>query len=109
MYFLDPATLRFTLISRGAEEKLGHPIAQLRPMPITELMPGESQEALRALLAPLFAGEGTEVVFETVMRAQDGREYPAAICMQHFAREHPPILGAIVHDISDRRRLDATG
>lgn len=107
VYFLDPATLRFTLINRGAEEKLGYTIAQLRQVEITELMRGVTREALGALLAPVLAGRQQEVVFETVMRGRDGREYPAEICMQHFAREHPPILVAMVHDISDRRRLDA--
>jgi two-component system CheB/CheR fusion protein len=107
VYFLDPATLRFVLINRGAEEKLGHTIGQLRQMEITELMRGVKRDALRALLAPVLAGETREVVFETVMRGRGGREYPAEICMQHFAREHPPILVAMVHDISDRRRLDA--
>lgn len=67
----------------------------------------EALRALRALLAPVMAGERQEVVFETVMRGRDGREYPAEICMQHFAREQPPELLAIVHDISERRRLDA--
>ena len=107
VYFLDPATLRFTLINRGAEEKLGYSIAQLRQMRITELMRGVSQDALHALLAPVLAGERAEVVFETVLRSRNGREYPAEICMQHFAGEHPPILVAMVHDISDRRRLEA--
>jgi two-component system, chemotaxis family, CheB/CheR fusion protein len=107
VYFLDPGTLRFVLINRGAEEKLGYSIAQLRQLAITDLMRGVSQEALRALLAPVLAGDRPEVVFETVMRARDGREYPAEICMQHFAREHPPILVAMVHDVSDRRRLEA--
>lgn len=107
VYFLDPATLRFTLINRGAEEKLGYSISQLRQMAITELMRGVSMEALRRLLGPVLAGDAPEVVFETVMRGRDGREYPAEMCMQHFAREHPPILVAMVHDISDRRRLEA--
>ncbi|MDO9710687.1 CheR family methyltransferase [Paracraurococcus lichenis] len=107
VYFLDPSSLHFRLINRGAEEKLGYSIAQLRQMAITDLMRGVPPEALRALLAPVLEGEKQEVVFETVMRGRDGREYPAEICMQHFAREHPPLLLAIVHDTTERRRLDA--
>lgn len=107
VYFLDPATLRFTLINRGAEEKLGYSIDQLRLMAITDLMPGVSQEVMRGLLAPVLSGEKPDLVFETVMQGRDGREYPAEMCMQLFAREHPPILVAMVHDISDRRRLEA--
>jgi len=107
VYFLDAETLRFILINRGAEEKLGFSIAHLRQMAITDLMRGVSRVALQALLAPVLAGERREVVFETVMCGRGGREYPAEICVQHFAQEHPPILVAMVHDITDRRRLEA--
>lgn len=105
VYFLDPATLRFILANRGAEEKLGYPLARLRRTAITDLMPRADPEALRALVAPLLAGEKREAVFETVLRAADGREYPAEVCLQHFADEEPPVLLAIVHDTSERQRL----
>ncbi|TDH58968.1 PAS domain S-box protein [Dankookia rubra] len=109
VYFLDPETLCFTLVNRGAEEKLGYPLAELRRMPITDLMPGVRPEAVRALVAPLLTGERREVVFETVLRAATGREYPAEICLQHIVDEQPPILLAIVHDTSERRCLTAVG
>jgi two-component system CheB/CheR fusion protein len=64
---------------------------------------------MRALVAPLLAGERQEVVFETVLRAASGREYPAEICLQYLADEAPPILLAMVHDISERQRLVAAG
>jgi two-component system CheB/CheR fusion protein len=51
VYFLDPATLRFTLVNHGAEEKLGYSIRQLRRMAVTEVMRSVSIGALRALVA----------------------------------------------------------
>jgi two-component system CheB/CheR fusion protein len=105
VYFLDPQTLRFVLINRGAERKLGYAIEQLRQLPITALMPGIQPAAVHALLAPLLRGDQPEVVFEAVMRTRDGREYPAEFCIQHMLEEQPPILVAMVHDISERRRL----
>jgi two-component system CheB/CheR fusion protein len=109
VYFLNPETLCFTLVNRGAEEKLGYPLAQLQRTPITDLMPGVQPETVRALVASLLTGERQEVVFETVLRAATGREYPAEICLQHFVDEQPPILLAIVHDTSERRHLSAVG
>lgn len=109
VYFLDPATLRFTLVNRGAEEKLGYSLAQLRQTTITDLMPGVRPDLVRAMVTPLLTGEKREVVFETVLRAASGREYPAEICLQHFAEERPPFLLAIVHDTTERQKLLPTG
>ena len=33
--------------------------------------------------------------------------HPVEICMQHFADEVPPLLVAIVHDTTERQRLEA--
>jgi two-component system CheB/CheR fusion protein len=107
IYFLDPATLRFTLANRGAEEKLGLGIADLRQHSLADFMPGVPLQALRAMVTPLLSGESREQVFETTLRGRDGREYPSEICLQYFAHEVPPILVAIVHDTSRRQALDA--
>jgi two-component system CheB/CheR fusion protein len=105
VYFLDPDSFRFTLVNRGAEEKLGFPLSQLQQLPITDLMPGARAEDFRALVAPLLTGEKQEAVFETVLRTAGGRTYPAEICLQYFADEEPPILLAIVHDTTERQML----
>jgi two-component system, chemotaxis family, CheB/CheR fusion protein len=107
VYFLDPATLRFLLVNRGAERKLGHPLARLRQMALTDMMPGVSEEGLRAAIEPLLRGARDEVVFEADMRSADGRMHPVEMCMQHFADEVPPLLVAIVHDTTERQRLHA--
>jgi two-component system CheB/CheR fusion protein len=107
VYFLDPATLRFLLVNRGAERKLGHPLARLRRMSLADLMPDAAREELAALVEPLLSGKREEVVFETRMRAADGRTHPVEICMQHLAVEEPPILVAIVHQTAERQRLHA--
>jgi len=109
VYFLDPGTLRFLLVNRGAEEKLGRSFAQLRLTSFAEFVPDVPWERLRALIQPLLDGTRDEVVFETRMRAADGGTHPVEVCMQHFADEDPPILVAIVHDTTQRQRLQAVG
>ena len=104
IYFLDPVTLRFILSNKGAQQKLGYDAEQLSLMSLTDVLPGVGSSRIKALLRPLINGAQSEVVFETVIRGAD-REYPAEICMQYFADEHPPILVAIVHETSDRHNL----
>lgn len=106
VYFLDPQTLRFVLANEGAERKLGYSAPQLTQMSLSDVMVGSGDD-LRALIAPLMTGEKADIVFEARVRTADGRTYPVEICMQYFADEAPPILLAMVHDTSDRQRLDA--
>ena len=105
IYFLDPVTLHFTLTNDGAQKKLGYTAQQLELMAFPDVLSGISTEDVSAMLAPLLNGSKAEIVFETVIRTANGRDYPAEICMQYFADEHPPILVAIVHETSDRQQL----
>ena len=107
IYFLDPDTLRFTLANHGAEVKLGCNSQQLAQMTLADVMPEGSLAKLKELFEPLLAGRKSEVVFETVVRASEGRSYPAEICVQYFGDEVPHILVAIVHDTTERKRLEA--
>lgn len=106
IYFLDPATLRFTLANEGAQKKLGHSEQQLALMSLLDVLPKISAAEIRHLLAPLMNGSKPQILFETEIAAADERRYPAEICMQYFADEHPPLLVATVHDRTDRQLLD---
>lgn len=107
IYFLDPATLHFTLANEGAQKKLGYSEPELTLMTLFDVLPGVDGAQLKSLVAPLIKGNKPEIVFETVVHAAEENTYPAEICMQYFADEHPPILVAIVHDTSDRQQLQS--
>jgi len=104
VYFLDSETFRFTLVNKGAEEKLGYPMQQLLHMALPDMMPDVPAAALRRLVQPLFLGQRAEIVFETRLQGR-ARSYPAEICLQYFGQEHPPMLLALVHDITERRQI----
>jgi len=105
IYFLDPVTLHFMLANDGAQRKLGYDEKQLAMMTLPDVLSGVAAKDLKALISPLIDGSTLETVFETTIVGAGERTYPAEICMQYFADEHPPILLAIVHDTSDRRQL----
>ncbi|MDX6805900.1 CheR family methyltransferase [Terrihabitans rhizophilus] len=104
IYFLDPASLRFMLVNEGASQKLGYGKQKLLQMSLIDVLEAPVAGALKTMLMPLMNGQKSEVVFETTLRAAD-RNYPAEICMQYFAEEHPPILLAMVHDTTERQEL----
>ncbi|MFZ3485501.1 CheR family methyltransferase [Sphingomonas sp. 3-13AW] len=104
IYFLDPISLRFTLANKGAQQKLGYEEQRLLQMTFPEVLAGDAASTLRTMLVPLLDGTRSEIVFEATIRAAE-REYPAEICMQYFADEHPPILLAMVHETSERQQL----
>lgn len=106
VYFLEPESLRFLLVNRGAEQKLGYATQQLMQMGLPHLMPGVPGEALHALVRPLLDGERAEVVFEAKLQGRE-RAYPAEIFLQYFGAEKPPILLAIVHDTTERAQVGA--
>jgi PAS domain S-box-containing protein len=85
--------------------KLGFTAEELSRMTLSDVMPGIGMDDLRALVTPLIARTQQEIVFEVPLRTAAGTEFPAEFCVQYFADEMPPILVAMVHDISDRMRL----
>jgi len=106
IYFLDPVTLHFTLSNEGAQQKLGYTAQQLEQMAFPDVLSNIPIDMVRTTVEPLLNGSKAEIVFETVIRSATGREYPAEVCMQYLADEQPPILVAMVHDISERQQLD---
>jgi two-component system CheB/CheR fusion protein len=102
IYFLEPETLRFILVNKGGEQKLGVPMDELRHISLADVLSPEAVLDLQPLIASLVSGDRPEVVFETRMRPVRGESYPAELCLQYFADESPPILVSMVHDISER-------
>jgi two-component system CheB/CheR fusion protein len=105
IYFLDPVSLRFVLANEGAQRKLGYLEQQLLNKAFPDVLVGAAATDVGSMLVPLLNGRKPEIVFETQIRTASGSEYPAEICMQYFADEHPPVLVAIVHDITERQQL----
>jgi len=108
IYFLDPGTLRFTLTNEGAQKKLGYSADEFARMALPDVVARTDAERVRTMLQPLLSGDERQFIFETTLRTADGRDYPAKICVQHFAEEKPPILVAIVNETSESRQLDGS-
>ena len=105
VYVLEPQTLRFMMVNRGAEEKLGYDIAQLQRMTLDQVVPDISKTRLQNALLPLTQQRENEIVVESALRRRDGTAYPAQLCFQYLADEHPPVVITFVQDVTNKRRL----
>lgn len=104
IYLFDALTMRFMGASEGARRKLGYTMPELVSITPAQLMPEFTSDQFKALVQSLLLGKNEEMAFETTCRRKDGSIYPVEVRLQLSGMETPPILIAIVMDVSERRR-----
>jgi len=65
VFMVEPATLRFTYVNRGAMDQLGYGRDELLRMHPMDINPDFDEARLRALVAPLETGSREHLTFET--------------------------------------------
>ena len=103
IYLVDLASLRYLSASAGARRNLGFDLHELKQLTPPDLMPELGREQFLATIDPLRRHETEEERFETLQRRKDGSTYPVEVRVQISSTERPPLLVAIVQDISERR------
>ncbi len=101
----DLDSLRFTRVSRGAQESLGYSLDELASMTPVELQPGLSEEEYREMLRPLVEGERNRVQFTTVHRRKSGESYPVEVHLSYHAENR--LFLAVTIDITEREAAQA--
>lgn len=106
IYVVDAETFQVLELNRTARRNLGYSDAeslQLMPWDIVEEI---TQENIRDLITPLKSGEMEAHLSESTHRRKDGSTYPVSCHLQYMASQTPPVLTAIVQDISERVRQE---
>jgi diguanylate cyclase (GGDEF)-like protein/PAS domain S-box-containing protein len=103
---MEPGTLRFLYVNRGATVLLGYPEQELVKMRPFELMIEHDENRLRDLIAPLVAGSKNAITIETRCRRKDEKEIPVEFSFQlvHVNGGH---IVSIARDIRERKELEA--
>ena len=101
VYFLDPATLRFVLVNRGAEAELGYSLTQLRGMSLTDLLVDVAPGALRALDRPRLGGLRRRLL------ERSGAGYVSGFSLELTGSERT--VGIDVLDMQGQAHLGAVG
>jgi PAS domain S-box-containing protein len=103
VFMFDAETLRFFYVNQGAVEQVGYSTDELMAMTPLDIKPRFDEEAFRAMIAPLIAGEQPVLNFETVHRHKQGRDLPVEISLQYVdPPEGDPRFVAVVRDITAR-------
>jgi len=106
IYVFDAQTLRFIEVSAGAQQNLGYTLEELAELTPVDIKPMD-HEAFDAVIAPLRFRERDEIRFETTHLRKNGTLYPVEVRLQWAHDESPPVLIAVIQDLSERRRVDA--
>ncbi|MEI7895189.1 MAG: PAS domain S-box protein, partial [Myxococcales bacterium] len=104
VYLLDSMSFCCLQANRGARLNTGYSLAELRERTLLDLSPDlplqEWQDALRTLRS----GASEIVSCATRLRRKNGSSYDAEIRTQLLLTETPPVLLAIIQDVTERRR-----
>ena len=106
VYVFDSRTLQLVQVNRAAVSNTGYPMAELHRMTPLDLLPELDADAFGAIVEPLRSGDVERVQFETVHRRRDGTTYPVEVRMQLVGSETPPVIAAVVLDITARHSAE---
>lgn len=106
VFVVDAESMLFVDANMGALENLGYSLSELKSKTPLGINPEYDQSKLRAVIAPLLAGEVTEVQFDTVHQRKDGSCYPAAIRLELHQDVSHKLLVAFCKDVTQKQQLE---
>jgi diguanylate cyclase (GGDEF)-like protein/PAS domain S-box-containing protein len=106
VHVFDSRTLRLVQVNRSAVTNTGYSMDELHAMTPLDLLPDLDADSFGAIVGPLRSGDVERVQFETVHRRRDGSTYPVEVRMQLVGSESPPVIAAVVLDITARHAAE---
>ena len=106
VYVFDSRTHHLIQVNRSAVTNTGYSMDELQRMAPLDLLPHLDASAFSAVVEPLRTGDVERVQFETVHRRRDGSTYPVEVRMQLVGSESPPVIAAVVLDITARHAAE---
>lgn len=107
IYVSDANTYEILNTNRTARNNLGYSVEESLQLMPWDFIEGLTLEKFKERIAPLRAGILDVQTFETVHRRKDGSTYPVLVNVQFMASQSPPVITAIVQDITDRKQHEA--
>lgn len=107
IYLFEADSLKFRHVNQGALDNLGYCMAEMEALTPVDLIPDFNVTSFAAMIEPLRTGELGHLAFNTVHARKDGSSYPVEINLQYFGTENPPVLAAVVQDVTERRKDEA--
>jgi len=106
IYILEPATLKISKANSKALRNLGYTEEELNHLNFNEVFNGLSLDELNNRLQYLLNKKQVQISFEETILRKDGTTYPAQVSIQYFEFEDPPLIYAIIEDLSEKKAME---
>ncbi len=106
IYILEKETYRILQANSKAIQNLGFTHEELNKTVFSDVFENLKLNELKELFATLIDKKQVQVSFESESKRKDGTTYPVEIRIQYFELEDPPLIYAIVEDISDKKAME---
>jgi two-component system, LuxR family, sensor kinase FixL len=107
IYVFNAETLHLVQINKGALRNSGYSQEESLTMVFFDFAPDLNPHKLSELTADLYTGQQDSITCELNMQRKDGSVYPAEAILSYSRAENPPVLLAIMQDISQRKAAEA--
>ena len=107
IYVFNAETLHLVQINKGALRNSGYSREESQLMCFFDFSPDLSPDKLSELTTELYRGRQDSIICELNMRRKDETVYPAEAILSYSRAENPPVLLAIMQDISQRKAAEA--
>lgn len=106
IYILKPDTFQILKANSRAAKNLGFEQDEMRMLYFNKIFQDISRDELNEKLQDLISKKRVQVSFECQNKRKDGSFYPVEVHVQFFDTENPPLIYAIVEDISDKKAME---
>lgn len=104
IYMLEPESLSIVMLNKAARKNLRYTTEQAIKLTAFDIVQFVTKEESQRIVEPLMRGELDVQYYESFHVRKDGTTYPVEMRLHFMRDESPPVLVAIVHDITVRRR-----
>jgi PAS domain S-box-containing protein len=107
IFVVDPDSLRFLFVNRGAVRNLGYSEEELHGLTPLDIAPELTEASLRERLRTASSRRGQVHRFETTHRRKDGTDYPVEVHLQFVGTALGDFFLAVIDDITERHLAEA--
>jgi len=107
IYVMDSTSLNIKMVNEGARKNLGIKNSEFSSYKFSDLLVNTTDEQFLAFSQELFAGQVSQLIYESKLKRMNGSTYPVEVRLQLSQSEVPPLLYANVQDISERKKIES--
>lgn len=106
IYILEKGTYRIIQANSKAIQNLGYTLEEFNRTIFSDIFVDINFEELNQRFANLINKKQVQVSFESESKRKDGTTYPVEVRIQYFEFEDPPIIYALIENISDKKAME---